>query len=78
MQTRCGYTPQQARETTWLEYLDLAAYWSRHIPPDVSLEILARLWGWKPPPPPVPDISFDEAVKAEGGAFASPTRFFMN
>jgi hypothetical protein len=76
LQTRCGYTPREAREMTLPEYYDLAAFWSRSPPNDVLLEILARLWGWKPPPPQVKQQTFQEAIAQEGDMFRGLDRWF--
>ncbi|MDR3495288.1 MAG: hypothetical protein P4L82_11870 [Ancalomicrobiaceae bacterium] len=76
LQTECGYTPQQARDTTLAEYLDLCAYWSRNPPPGAMLRVLAMAWGWKPPEPRVPQMSFDEAVEATGEMFKHLDRWF--
>lgn len=73
--TRLGILPVEAREMAVADYLDLAAFWSRSPPPDLMLEILGRLWGWKPPEPEPPQISFAEAVKAQGDTFAIPKRW---
>lgn len=74
--TECGYTPHQAREMTLFDIEDLYAYWGRHPPPSTLLAILAQLWGWKPPAPPVEEMSFDAAIAAEGDMFAHPGRWF--
>ena len=74
--TRLSLTPAEARAIEVPDYLDLAASWARSPPQDILIEILARLWGWKPAPPEPPQISFDEAVAAQGDAFKLPRRWF--
>jgi hypothetical protein len=76
LQTECGYTPQQARDTTLAEYLDLAAFWRRHPPPSVLLNLLAQAHGWKPPEPELPPMTYAEAVKATDHLFQNMDRWF--
>jgi hypothetical protein len=58
------------------EWLDLTAFWRRNPPPGVMLQILARLWGWKPPEPELPPMSFAEACAKDGDMFRGIGRFF--
>lgn len=59
-----------------VDVLELCEFWARSPPPDILLEILARLWGWKPPAPDVPQMTFEDAIAAQGDTFKIPRRWF--
>ena len=76
MQSECGYTPAEARETTLFDVEDLFAYWRRHPPLTDLVAIIAQGMRWKPEPPDVEPGDFDAIVAREGKTFRAPRRWF--
>lgn len=78
MQTECGYTPQEARETTLFDVNDLYAYWRRNPPPGALIGVIAQGLRWKPAEAEIDPMSFEEAAARDAGVFDLPERWFPN